>query len=63
MPELDLDLTQNRTLEILNTELDEWIRHKVAKYSVDGRVMLREVADPQVFGWFDLSSLRCRWVR
>ena len=63
MPELDLDPTQTRTLEILNTELDEWIRHKVENYSVDGRVMLREVSNPQVVGWFDLSSLRYRWVR
>ena len=63
MPELDLDPTQTRTLEILNTELDEWIRHKVETYSVDGRVMLREVSNPQVVGWFDLSSLRYRWVR
>ncbi len=63
MPELDLDPTQTRTLEILDTERDEWNKHKVEKYTVDGRVMLREVSNPQVVGWFDLSSLRYRWVR
>ena len=63
MPELDLDPTQTRTLEILDTERDEWIKHKGEKYTVDGRVMLREVSNPQVVGWFDLSSLRYRWVR
>ncbi len=63
MPELELDPRQSRLVEVYNSSTDNWTRYKIEKYAIDGRVMLRDVVNPALVDWHDLSELRYRWVR
>ena len=62
MPELDLDPRQSRFLDLHDARSDEWIRWYVERYSIDGRVRIRNVHAPEDVEWVDLSRKRYRWV-
>jgi len=62
MPELDLTPDQRRLLEVYNEASDRWVRHRIERFSVDGRVQLRDRDNPTSIEWFDLSKVRYRWV-
>ena len=62
MPELDLDPRQSRLLELHDAVSDEWIKWHVERYSIDGRVKIRNVRAPEDVEWVDLSRRRYRWV-
>ena len=62
MPELDIDPDQPRKLEVHDPASDEWKPHEVLRFSVDGRVLLRDLANPVTSTWTDLATKRYRWI-
>ena len=65
LPALGLSEAQPRTLELLQDDGETWVRWKVEKFSVDGRVQLLCLGetDAGLKVWKDLSRVRYRWVR
>ncbi len=63
MPELELDPRQSRLVEVYDSSTESWTRYRIEKYAIDGRVMMRDVANPPLVDWHDLSELRyCEFV-
>ena len=62
MPELQLSDRMNRDIEIYDNTRDAWDRFKIEKYSIDGRVQVRKLANPTELEWLDMSTVRYRWV-
>ena len=62
LPELALDPSSPRRLEIYETTTDSWRPWNVEKFSVDGRVRLRDAGDVSRVSWFDLSTVKYRWL-
>ena len=65
MPEMRLEEGQPRTLQTLEPDQDPvtgWVTWRVEKFAVDGLVLLRHEANPNVVEWVDLSKKRYRWV-
>ena len=61
LPELDLSPDQPRDVEIFRG--DDWERHRIEKFSADGRVCVVPSAEPGTKGtWVDLSKHRFRYV-
>ena len=65
LPTLGLGEAQPRTLELLQDDGATWVRWRVEKFAVDGRVQLVCLGDsgPGHKIWVDLSRVRYRWVR
>ena len=65
LPTLGLSEAQPRTLELLQDDGETWVRWRVEKLAVDGRVQLLCLGetDPGLKVWIDLSRVRYRWVR
>ena len=65
LPVLGLSEAQPRTLEILQEDGVTWVRWRVEKFAVDGRVQLvcLDEAEQGRKQWADLSQVRYRWVR
>jgi hypothetical protein len=65
LPTLGLGEAQPRTLELLQDDGATWVRWRVEKFAVDGRVQLVCLSDsgPGHKIWVDLSRVRYRWVR
>ena len=61
LPGLALDPAAPRRL-VLDSETTTWAAWNVKRYSVDGRVRLRQVNDASKCEWVDLSQLRYRWT-
>ena len=62
LPELALDPAAPRRLELYSETSDSWTAWNVERYSVDGRVRLRQANDASNCEWVDLSQVRCRWT-
>jgi hypothetical protein len=64
LPELPLRDESRRELEMFDERDDSWKLWRVDRFSVDGRVRLMRLHDPQrgSFEWHDLSRCRYRWV-
>ena len=62
LPELALDPASPRRLEIYERSLDAWRPWAVERFSVDGRVRLRDTRDASWVSWFDLSTVKYRWL-
>ena len=60
MPELQLDVDQNRKLEI--EEAGIWVPYNIERFAPDGRVQLRRTDGVEDRRWCDLSEHRYRWV-
>ena len=61
LPELDLSPEQPRDVEIFRG--DDWERHRIEKFSADGRVCVVPSAEPGAkVAWVDLSKHRFRYV-
>ena len=60
MPELQLDVDQNRKLEI--EESGSWVPYTIERFAADGRVQLRRTDGVEDRRWCDLSEHRYRWV-
>ena len=65
LPVLGLSEAQPRTLELLQEDGVTWVRWRVEKFAVDGRVQLvcLDEAEQGRKQWADLSQVRYRWVR
>ena len=71
LPEIALDPNHHRFVELYDENTDNWTRHKILKYSVDGRCLIQETNetltddDVIVHGpqrWIDFSRHRYRWI-
>ena len=73
IPDLALEPTRSRQLEIFNNESGAWERFRVERHSIDGRSLLRrlhlsddpneplDVEEPNA-AWHDLSENLYRWI-
>ena len=62
LPELTLDPSSPRRLETYMEETDSWRAWNVERFSIDGRVLLRDVLLPAKCEWLDLSTVKYRWL-
>ena len=62
LPELTLDPSSPRQLEIYMEETDSWRAWSVERVAIDGRVLLRDVLLPAECEWLDLSTVKYRWL-
>ena len=62
LPELALDPSSPRRLEVYMEETDSWRAWNVERFAIDGRVKLRDALLPDKCAWVDLSSVKYRWL-